>query len=77
VILKLILRLLLKNFYYILFKKQSQTDLIIEVAHPIISESYGEKFIAHGSDYMVTLHPKRPNLFSIIYGYIFPLIFIT
>ena len=31
----------------------SKTDIIIEVAHPIISENFGVKFLQNGSDYMV------------------------
>lgn len=30
-----------------------KTDIIIEVAHPIISENYGVKFLENGSDYMI------------------------
>ena len=30
----------------------SHVDIIIEFAHPIISEKYGEKFLQH-ADYMV------------------------
>lgn len=33
--------------------KKFKTDIIIEVAHPIISENYGEKFLQNGSDYMI------------------------
>ena len=46
----------------------SKTDIIIEVAHPIISENYGVKFLENGSDYMVI------KLIHILYYKIFKFI---
>jgi len=45
----------------LIFVMFSGADLIVEVAHPVITETYGEKFL-HEADYMVNTN----NIYTLV-----------